>query len=129
MTSAWSNKQNLSLLLGAVAGGVLLAWVYVFVVAYAALFIFLRRLQVSRTLGVFSEWHCVCAPASPSHCSPTRRNPTEARYASCRDFRYGSNRPVSLFRCGVAARCKIVVGHCYRRATARPYFSCGCLAW
>ncbi len=39
MTPAWTNKQNLSLLLGAVAGGVLLAWVYVFVVAYAALFI------------------------------------------------------------------------------------------
>ncbi len=39
MTPAWTNKQKLSLLLGAVAGGVLLAWVYVFVVAYAALFI------------------------------------------------------------------------------------------
>jgi hypothetical protein len=39
MTLAWSNKQNLSLLLGAVAGGVLLAYIYVFVVAYAALII------------------------------------------------------------------------------------------
>jgi hypothetical protein len=39
MTPAWSNKLNISLLLGAVAGGVLLAFIYVFVVAYTALII------------------------------------------------------------------------------------------
>src|SRR6266853_4976644 len=39
MTPPWDNKQNLFLLLGAVAGGVLLAYIYVFVVAYAALII------------------------------------------------------------------------------------------